>query len=109
LRTIVEASGPRKWKAVAAHFPLRTEAQCQHRYMKVLKPGLKRGPWQPDEDETLRRVVEEEARKGACVRWSVVAASLPGRIGKQCRERWINACDPAIRRDAWSEEEDRIV
>jgi hypothetical protein len=30
-------------------------------------------------------------------RWSLVAQSLPGRIGKQCRERWINHVDPNIK------------
>jgi hypothetical protein len=24
-------------------------------------------------------------------KWSIIAKSLPGRIGKQCRERWISA------------------
>lgn len=43
------------------------------------------------------------------VKWSVVASRLPGRIGKQCRERWFNHLDPSIKKGEWSPEEDRIV
>src|SRR5690606_12487756 len=42
-------------------------------------------------------------------KWSSIAAKLPGRIGKQCRERWINHLDPAIKKGDWTPEEDRIV
>ena len=30
--------------------------------------------------------------------WSEVATASPGRIGKQCRERWFNHLDPSIRK-----------
>ena len=42
-------------------------------------------------------------------KWSMIAGHLPGRIGKQCRERWHNHLNPDIKRDGWSEEEDRIL
>ena len=42
-------------------------------------------------------------------KWSVIAGFLPGRIGKQCRERWHNNLNPAIVLQAWTEEEDRII
>ena len=38
--------------------------------------------------------------------WTTVAQALPGRTGKQCRERWHNHLDNDIRKDAWSNEED---
>jgi hypothetical protein len=41
--------------------------------------------------------------------WSQIALELPGRIGKQCRERWHNNLDPSINKQPWSEEEDRII
>ncbi|XP_044330298.1 transcription factor MYB3R-2 [Triticum aestivum] len=34
-----------------------------------------------------------------------IARSLPGRIGKQCQERWHNHLNPDIQRDAWTTEE----
>ena len=42
-------------------------------------------------------------------KWSTIAAALPGRIGKQCRERWHNHLNPDIRKDAWTQEEDHII
>jgi len=32
-----------------------------------------------------------------------------GRNGKQCRERYLNHLDPSIKKDSWTEEEDRLV
>jgi myb proto-oncogene protein len=34
---------------------------------------------------------------------------LPGRIGKQCRERWHNHLNPKIKKIGWSEEEEWIL
>ncbi len=34
---------------------------------------------------------------------------MPGRIGKQCRERWHNHLNPDICKAPWTEEEDRII
>jgi len=42
-------------------------------------------------------------------KWSVIAQHLPGRIGKQCRERWHNHLNPNISKEAWSLEEDRKI
>ena len=43
------------------------------------------------------------------IKWSVIAAQLPGRIGKQCRERWHNHLNPAISKEPWTEDEDRTI
>ena len=42
-------------------------------------------------------------------KWSAIAQNLPGRIGKQCRERWHNHLNPDINKAPWSEEEDRKI
>lgn len=34
---------------------------------------------------------------------------LPGRIGKQCRERWFNHLDPSIRKGDWARDEEVII
>ncbi|KAK8456833.1 hypothetical protein SEVIR_3G081600v4 [Setaria viridis] len=39
-------------------------------------------------------------------KWSTIAQALPGRIGKQCRERWHNHLNPGINKDAWTQEEE---
>ncbi len=54
------------------------------------------------EDELVLRLVQEHGPKN----WSFIAKQLPGRIGKQCRERWHNHLNPQISKDKWTEEED---
>lgn len=46
--------------------------------------------------------------KGA-KKWSAIATELPGRIGKQCRERWHNHLNPDIKKTNWTESEDRAI
>ena len=45
----------------------------------------------------------------ASEKWSKIAKQLPGRNGKQCRERWVNHLDPSINKEPFSLEEDKIV
>ena len=61
--------------------------------------------WSPEEDEELRRLVEVHGAQ----HWSTIASQLPGRIGKQCRERWANHLCPGVRKAEWTEEEDRLI
>lgn len=42
-------------------------------------------------------------------KWTLIARHLKGRIGKQCRERWHNHLNPAIKKTAWTEDEDRVI
>jgi len=51
----------------------------------------------------------ELVEKHGAKKWSLIAQNLPGRIGKQCRERWHNHLNPHINKSAWSEEEDRQI
>lgn len=64
-----------------------------------------KGPWRPEEDKLLTELV---SRYGAR-RWTAIAAHIPGRTGKQARERWLNQLSPDLAKRAWSPEEDRIV
>jgi len=88
-------------------FTGRTDVSCQHRWNKVLRPGLKRGGWTEEEDEIVKRMVILVGVDD--IKWSAVADACPGRMGKQCRERWFNHLDPEIKREEWKEEEDRIL
>lgn len=110
LREIVNELGPKNWKKVASLMALstpRTDVQCLYRWNKVLKPGIYKGPWTPDEDKLVREIVHKIGIEH--IKWAEVAAHLPGRIGKQCRERWGNHLDPTIRKTPWTEDEDRTV
>ena len=57
------------------------------------------------EDERIRTLVSLHGPG----KWSAIAEKLPGRMGKQCRERWYNHLDPNIKKGPWTEEEERIV
>ncbi|XP_050213777.1 transcription factor MYB3R-3 [Mercurialis annua] len=102
LRNAVAAFKGKSWKKIAEFFPDRSEVQCLHRWQKVLNPDLVKGPWTQEEDDKITELVE----KYGPTKWSVIAKSLPGRIGKQCRERWHNHLNPDIKKDAWTLEEE---
>lgn len=61
--------------------------------------------WTQTEDVTLTSLVNTHGNK----KWSAVAGCLPGRTGKQCRERWNNHLRPDIKRGAWSEQEEKLL
>ncbi|KAL1359641.1 hypothetical protein HN51_004957 [Arachis hypogaea] len=102
LRNAVATYKGKNWKKIAEYFPDRTEVQCLHRWQKVLNPELVKGPWTLEEDD---KIVELVSKFGP-TKWSLIARSLPGRIGKQCRERWHNHLNPDIKKDAWTLDEE---
>lgn len=106
LRRAVEAMGVKNWRRIAeeALGGRRSEAQCLHRWQKVLRPGLVKGPWRADEDLIILRCLAEGISK-----WSEIAERIPGRIGKQCRERYFNHLDPTINKNPWSGDEDAVL
>ena len=53
-----------------------------------------KGPWTKAEDKVVFDMVTTHGVGN--IKWSVIASKLPGRIGKQCRERWFNHLDPTI-------------
>merc|ERR1719182_728215 len=59
--------------------------------------------WTAEEDEQIAALVAEHGTRS----WSVIAARLPTRTGKQCRERWHNHLDPIINKGEWTLEEDK--
>ncbi|XP_062180173.1 transcription factor MYB3R-2-like [Phragmites australis] len=105
LRKAVDVFKGRHWKKIAESFPDRTEVQCLHRWQKVLNPELIKGPWTQEEDDIIINMVKKHGPQ----KWSVIARSLDGRIGKQCRERWHNHLDPQIKKGPWTVEEERVL
>jgi len=64
-----------------------------------------KGPWSKEEDDLLANLVAEYGAK----KWSIIAEKIPGRIGKQCRERWLNHLDNSVKKTPWSEIEDQTL
>ncbi|CAM9851800.1 unnamed protein product, partial [Ectocarpus fasciculatus] len=105
LRQAVFKHGGRNWKKISDYLDGRTDVQCLHRWQKVLRPGLVKGPWTKEEDEMVVDLVSRYGVKS----WSFIARQLKGRLGKQCRERWYNHLNPDINKAAWTDEEDVII
>lgn len=105
LKRSVQALGTHDWAAVAQCFPDRSDVQCQQRWHKVVNPDLVKGSWSKEEDEKVVELVKRYGPK----KWTLIAKHLRGRIGKQCRERWHNHLNPAIKKCAWTEEEEQII
>jgi hypothetical protein len=119
LRLGVAEHEGKNWKKISEHLSAsmkktepgnegRSAIQCLHRWNKVLRPGLVKGKWTAEEDATVRQMVANDGVDK--IKWSAIAAALKtDRIGKQCRERWFNHLDPAIKKGAWSQEEDQAI
>ena len=58
-----------------------------------------------EEDQQLRMLVEEHGAH----KWDYIAASMPGRTGRQCRDRYQNYLCPGISRDEWTREEEQLL
>ncbi|XP_065844923.1 myb-related protein B-like [Oscarella lobularis] len=96
------------WKSISTHFDDRSESECQKRWQRIsnsTNPQMVKGAWTSEEDDVVRKWVEKNGSK----QWSKLAEMLPGRIGKQCRERWHNHLRPDIRKTAWTEEENALI
>jgi len=92
LRQAVEEHGAKNGRQISKSLPERTELQCLHRWQKVLKPTLIKGPWTAEEDQKVMQLVRQYGAK----KWSPISSNLPGMIGKQFRERWHNHLNPGI-------------
>ncbi|KAI3758452.1 hypothetical protein L6452_06015 [Arctium lappa] len=71
------------------------------------KANVKKGPWAPEEDATLKAYIEEHGTGG---NWIALPQKIGlKRCGKSCRLRWLNYLRPNIKHGGFSEEEDRII
>ena len=118
------ARNPRlkNWKKVASEFPVvsnnldsfvggsevkmvrvRFHSECVEGEEEYFT--LDTEPWSEEEDILLVRLVAKLGPE----KWTTIANHLPGREGKQCRERWHNHLNPDIKKTPWTEEEDWML
>ena len=90
------------WNKIAEKLENKTARQCQTRWQNILDPNRIKGPWTKEEDLKLIELVKKYGPE----KWSNISTYLPGRLGKQCRERWYNHLNPEVRKTGWSKEEE---
>jgi len=106
LSAFVENERSVSWCTLAKHFPGKTAQQLAGRWEKVLNPRLVKGSWTRDEDQAIIGFVGVHGDRD----WARLAATLNGRTGKQCRERFKNHLDPSLLRDPWGPaDDDRLI
>ena len=95
-----------RWNDIASNFPNRTAVDCLSRWQILSSPPVikGKGSWTSEEDSILR---DKRALYGR--KWAKIAAHLPGRQGKQCRERFVNHLDPELKKGEWSDDEEAIL
>ncbi|KAI7989469.1 Transcription factor RAX2 [Camellia lanceoleosa] len=71
------------------------------------KTKVKKGPWSPEEDATLKNYLESHGTGGNWI--SLPQKAGLRRCGKSCRLRWLNYLRPDIKHGGFTEEEDNII
>ena len=95
----------KQWSLIAQYFPSKTPSQVASRWDKYLDPNLIKGAFTEEEDNLIRKFVEQYGPR----RWQQVTEFVPGRSAKQCRERWYNHLDPTVVNKDFTPEEDEII
>ncbi|KAF9113018.1 Myb-like DNA-binding domain protein [Mortierella sp. AM989] len=84
LRAAMEIYGETRWIKIQQHILGRTDVQCRERYVNVLSPDVKSGPWTQEECEKLNALVQEHGEK----KWALIASLMDGRTDNQCARRY---------------------
>ncbi|XP_051910472.1 myb-related protein A isoform X2 [Hippocampus zosterae] len=61
--------------------------------------------WSRDEDEKLKKLVEQHGTDS----WKLLANYFPGRTDGQCQHRWQKVLNPKLVKGPWTKEEDQKV
>lgn len=100
---------PRDWEPIAKEHGLGKSAkECHERWIRYLKPGVRKGQWTDQEDAIVIEAVTTSSEQ-PFTRWSDLAQRLPGRVGKQIRDRWVNHLNPNINHLPFSREDDLLL
>ena len=92
---------PIDWKLVASRLPGRSVRECWAKFTDLTTTETKKLKWSDLEDKMLHKWVA----KNGPAKWASCALMIPGRIGRQCRDRWMNVLDPGLKVGDWSDAE----
>jgi hypothetical protein len=95
-----------RWNDIAAIFPCRSAYECLAKWHEMTQTDVVKGKgsWTTEEDQLIREKLALYGRK-----WAKIASFLPGRHGKQCRERYINHLNPQLRKGDWTGDEEAVL
>ncbi|KAL4866178.1 hypothetical protein BDV12DRAFT_173228 [Aspergillus spectabilis] len=96
------ASSTVSWNEIATSLPGRTNKD--KRWHGTTSGKVNKGPWTEDEDERLRKAVQQHGPK-----WTVVASFVRSRLPDQCSKRWSHAIKPEIDHSPWDNDEDKLL
>ncbi|KFQ40136.1 snRNA-activating protein complex subunit 4, partial [Mesitornis unicolor] len=94
------------YKKIAYYMEGRDSAQLIYRWTKSVDPGLKKGPWTPEEDAMLLAAVKKYGERD----WYKIRTEVPGRSDAQCRDRYLKALHCDVKKGKWClEEEEQLI
>jgi hypothetical protein len=96
-----------RWNEIAANFNDHNAIVCLTKWQTLTNPPViikGKGSWTAQEDQIIR---EKQALYGR--KWAKIAAHLPGRQNKQCRERFVNHLDSELKKGEWTDDEEAIL
>ena len=65
----------------------------------------KKSQWTKEHDSVLTELIAEVGLQ----RWQTISTVVPGRQGKQCRERWNQQLNPLLNKEAWTAAENWLL
>jgi len=104
LTELIGRLGTTSWSTIALELPGKTGNQCSQRWQKALDPRIVKGKWTPAEDMALKAAVEKLGFK-----WKQISRLVPGRTGKQCRDRYTSRLNPKLKLGNWTKREEMIA
>lgn len=71
------------WREISRAIGTRNANQCRERWVNHLRPGINRGEWTKEEDETIQRLQKQLGNA-----WTAIASKLNGRTDIDTKNRW---------------------
>ncbi|XP_077023026.1 myb-related protein A isoform X6 [Tamandua tetradactyla] len=98
-----------RWRFFASEDEDDDVQYADHDYEVPQQKGLKklwnRVKWTRDEDDKLKKLVEQHGTDD----WTLIASHLQNRSDFQCQHRWQKVLNPELIKGPWTKEEDQRV